>query len=165
MSDLKKMTLTIKNFDLRASGDLDALYSRVRCEDDQGITFHFKEVVMLDYLKRHGAMVTDTPRTWFYKHVGKKSIILVAFEKSDGKVEYDLDHMRLVARSTILKGVVFGVAAIPAGVIMATATYGLGLLFIPFGFYYSYRNIFKFPKMLRRKTLVNDLVLHGVVVR
>lgn len=165
MSDLKKVTLTIKNFDLQASGDLDALYSMVRCEDDQGNTIHFKEVVMLDYLKRHGAMVTDTPRTWFYKHVGKKSIILVAFEKSSGKVEYDLDHMRLVARSTILKGVVFGVAAIPAGVIMATATYGLGLLFIPFGFYYSYRNIFKFPKMLRRKTLVNDLASHGVVVR
>ncbi|MCO7611457.1 hypothetical protein NJH83_14560 [Pseudomonas chlororaphis] len=165
MSDLKKMTLTIKNYHLQASSDLDAMYTMVRCEDDQGNTFHFKEVVMLDYLKRHGAIVTDAPRTWFYKHVGKKSIVLIAFEKSNGKVEYDLDHMRLVARSTILKGVVFGLAAIPAGLIIATATYGLGLLAIPFGFYYSYRNIFKFPKMLRRKTLVNDLASHGVVVR
>ncbi|CAH0649060.1 MULTISPECIES: hypothetical protein [Pseudomonas] len=165
MSDLKKMTLTVKNFHLQASGDLDALYTMVRCEDDQGNTFHFKEVVMLDYLKRHGAIVTDAPRTWFFKHVGKKSIVLVAFEKSNGKVEYDLDHMRLVARSTVLKGIVFGLGSIPAGLIAATATFGLGLLIIPLGLIYGYRNIFKLPKMLRRNTLVNDLASYGVVVK
>lgn len=119
---------------------------------------------MLDYLKRHGAIVTDSPRTWYYKHLNKKSIVLVAFEKGNGKVEYDLDHMRLVARSSVLKGVVFGLAAIPAGLVIATATYGVGLLFIPVGFFYSYRCLFKIPKMLRRKTLVNDLTTHGGVV-
>ena len=147
MSDLKKMTLTVKNYNLKASSDIDALYDQVRCEDSEGKTFHFKEVAMLDYLKRHGAIVTDSPRTWYYKHLNKKSIVLVAFEKGNGKVEYDLDHMRLV------------------GLIIATATYGVGLLFIPVCFFYSYRSLFKIPKMLRCKTLVDDLATHGIVVR
>ncbi|WP_434120330.1 hypothetical protein [Pseudomonas fortuita] len=165
MSDLKKITLTVKNYNLQASTDLDALFNSVRCEDDLGNTFHFKEVVMLDYLRRHGAMVTDKPRTWFYKQFGKKSIVLVAVQKPDGKVEYDLDHMKLVARSSLLKGIVMMLAAVPAGIIIATATYGLGLLFIPVALYYGYRNIFKIPEMLRRKTLVSDLAHHGVIVR
>lgn len=165
MSDLKKMTLTVKNYHLKASGDIDAIYEQVRCENSEGNTFHFKEVAMLAYLKRHGAIVTDSPRTWYFKHLSKKSIVLVAFEKGNGKVEYDLDHMRLVARSSVLKGIVFGLAAIPAGLIIATATYGVGLLFIPVCFFYSYRSLFKIPKMLRRKTLVDDLATHGVVVR
>ncbi|WP_313739313.1 hypothetical protein [Pseudomonas sp.] len=110
-------------------------------------------------------MVTDTPVTWYYKHLGKKAIVLIAFEKANGKVEYDLDHMRQVAKSSILKGSVFALAAIPAGVIIATATYGLGLLVIPVGFFYAYRSIFKIPGMLRRTTLVNDLANHGVVVQ
>ncbi|WP_353231997.1 hypothetical protein [Pseudomonas helleri] len=165
MSDLKKMTVIVKNFNLQASGDLDALYTMVRCEDEEGNTHHFKEVVMLNYLKRHGAMTTDAPRTWFFKYLGKKSIVLVAFEKNSGKVEYDLDHMRLVAKSTLFKGIVFGLAAVPAGVIVGTATYGIGLLLIPVFLFYSYRNVFILPKMLRRKTLISDLASHGVVVR
>lgn len=165
MSDLKKMTLTVKNYNLKASGDLDAVYDQVRCEDVEGRTFHFKEVAMVDYLKRHGALVLDSPRTWYYKHLGKKSIVLIAVEKSNGKVEYDLDNMRLVARSSVLKGILMGGGAVPAGIIIATATYGLGLLFIPFALYYAYRSIFKIPAMLRRKTLVDDLAVHGVVVR
>lgn len=165
MSELQKKTLTVKNFNLKASSELDALYNMVRCEDEKGNTFHFKEVVMLNYLKRHGAIVTDTPRIWYYKQLNKKSIVLIAFGKAGGNVEYDLDHMRLVARSSVLKGLLLGLGAIPAGVIIATATYGLGLLFIPFGLFYSYRNIFKIPQMLRRKTLVGDLAAHGVIVR
>lgn len=165
MSDLKKLTVTIKNFNLQASGDLDALYTMVRCEDSEGKTFHFKRVVMLDYLKNHGAMVTDKPRTWFYKHLSKKEIVVIAVEKSDGKIEYDLDHMSLIARSTLIKGIIFGLGAIPAGIVVATATYGLGLLVIPAGLYYSYRHVFKVPAMLSRKTLVSDLAGHGVVVR
>lgn len=165
MTDLKKMTLTVKNYNLKASGDLDALYSQVRCEDGEGKTFHFNEVVMLGYLKRHGAIVTDVPVTWYYKHLNKKSIVLVAFEKANRKVEYDLDHMQQVAKSSVVKGVVFALAAIPAGLIIGTATYGVGLLFIPVAFFYAYRSIFKIPGMLRRKTLVNDLAIHGVVVQ
>ncbi|WP_054893449.1 MULTISPECIES: hypothetical protein [unclassified Pseudomonas] len=165
MSDLKKTTLTVKNYNLKASGDLDAVYDQVRCEDVEGRTFHFKEVAMVDYLKRHGALVLDSPRTWYYKHLGKKSIVLIAVEKSNGKVEYDLDNLRQVAKSSILKGILMAVAAVPGGIIIATATYGLGLLFIPFALYYAYRGVFKIPAMLRRKTLVDDLAAHGVVVR
>lgn len=33
MSELKKVTLTVKNFNLQGSGELDALYNKVRCED------------------------------------------------------------------------------------------------------------------------------------
>lgn len=165
MSELKKMTLTVKNYNLQASGDLDVLYNQVRCEDSEGSTFHFKEVVMLRYLQRHGAMVMDSPRVWYYKHLGKKSIVLVACEKSNGKVEYDLDHMKLVAKSSVLKGIVFALAAVPAGLIIATATYGLGLIFIPVGLFYGYRGMFTIPRMLRRKTLVSDLAGHGIMVR
>jgi hypothetical protein len=165
MSDLKKTTLTVKNYNLKASGDLDAVYDQVRCEDVEGRTFHFKEVAMVDYLKRHGALVLDSPRTWYYKHLGKKSIVLIAVEKSNGKVEYDLDNLRQVAKSSILKGILMAVAAVPGGIIIATATYGLGLLFIPFALYYAYRGVFKIPAMLRRKTLVDDLAAHGVDVR
>ncbi|WP_442513043.1 hypothetical protein [Pseudomonas promysalinigenes] len=165
MSELKKMTLTVKNYNLKASGDLDALYSQVRCEDSSGKTFHFKEVVMLGYLKRHGAIVTDAPVTWYYKHIAKKSIVLIAFEKASGKVEFDLDNIRQVAKSSIVKGGMLALAAIPAGLIIATATYGLGLLFIPAAFFYAYRNIFRIPGMLRRKTLVNDLAIYGVVAQ
>jgi len=165
MSDLKKLTLTIKNSNLQASGDFDALYTMVRCVDSEGKTFHFKRVVVLDYLKNHGAMVTDKPRTWLYKHLSKKEIVIVAFEKSDGKIEYDLDHMSLIARSSLIKGIIYGLGSIPAGIIAATATFGIGLLIIPAGLYYGYRHIFKVPAMLSRKTLVSDLAGYGIVVR
>ena len=36
MSELKKLTLTVKSYDAQASGDLDALYRRVRYEDEHG---------------------------------------------------------------------------------------------------------------------------------
>lgn len=165
MSDLKKMTLTVKNYHVKASGDLDTLYSQVRCEDKEGNTFYFKEVVMLDYLKRHGAIATDSKKTWYYKHLSKKAIVLVAFEKADGRVEYDLDHMKITARSSVMKGIVLFVAAVPAGIIIATATYGVGLLFIPAFLFYGYRCLFKIPGMLRRKTLLNDLAGYGITVR
>lgn len=165
MSELKKITVTVKNYDLQASGDLDALYRNVRYEDEEGRTSYFKEVVMLNYLKKHGAIVTDARCTWYYKHLSKKSIVLVAFEKNNGKVEYDLEHMRVVARSSVIKGIIFAAAAIPAGLVIATATYGVGLVFIPVGFFYAYRSAFKIPGLLRRKTLVRELAGYGVVVR
>lgn len=165
MSELKKMKVVIKNYDAQALGDLDAFYGRVRLEDEHGKTFYFKEVVMLKYLKGHGAMVTDTPRIWYYKHVSKKSIIVVAVERGDGKVECDLDDLRLIARSTVLKGILVSIAAIPMGVIAATATFGVGLVIIPMCFWYGYRNVFKLPKMLSRKTLVNEFSTFGVSVQ
>ncbi|MFJ4156310.1 hypothetical protein ACIPZF_16120 [Pseudomonas sp. NPDC089752] len=165
MPDLKRIELTVKNYNVKNAADIDTLYSQVRCEDSEGKTFYFKEVCMLDYLKRHGAIVTDKPRTWYYKHLNKKTIVLVAFQKSDGKVEYDLDHLRQIAKSSFLRGIVFAVAAIPAGLIIATATFGVGLLFTPVCLFYAYRSLFTIPRMLRRSTLVNDLAAHGVVVQ
>ncbi|MFA0999364.1 MULTISPECIES: hypothetical protein [Pseudomonas syringae group] len=165
MSDLKKMTVVVKNFNLRASGDIDALYSRVRLEDEDGSTFYFKEVVVPKYLSDKGALRTDTPRTWYFKHLGKKSIIVVAFENKHGKVEYDLADMRLIVRSTVIKGLMYSIGSIPGGFIAATATFGIGLVLIPWGMWYGYQNIFRVPAMLGRKRLLEDFSMHGIVVK
>ncbi|MEB3438067.1 hypothetical protein U8291_13690 [Pseudomonas sp. A2] len=165
MADLEKITVTIKNYDVKALGDLDALYTRVRLEDAGGDTFYFKEVVVPKYLKNHGAMVTDVSRTWYFKRLSKRAIVVLAFEAKNGKVEYDLDDIRLIAKSTVLKGVVFSIASIPAAIIAATATYGLGLVILPMGIWYGYRNIFKLPAMLSRKKLLSDFAEHGIAVR
>jgi hypothetical protein len=165
MADLEKITVTIKNYDVQERGDLDALYSRVRLEDEQGNTFYFKKVVVPKYLKTHGAMATEVPRTWYFKRTSKKSIVVLAFENRDGKVEFDLDDIRLIARATVLKGVVFSIGSIPAAIIAATATFGLGLIILPMGIWYGYRNIFKLPGMLSRKRLLSDFAQHGIVVR
>ncbi len=90
MPDLKKMTLTVKNYNLKASGELDALYTDVRCEDSEGNTFHFKEVVMLDYLKRHGAIATDSPKVWYYKHLAKNQSFLWPSRKIMGRLSMTL---------------------------------------------------------------------------
>ncbi|WJN52563.1 hypothetical protein [Pseudomonas asiatica] len=165
MSDLKKMVVTIKNYDLQAVGDLDELYTRVRLEDEQGNTFYFKQVVVPKYLRGHGAMAKDVPRTWYFKYVAKKSIVLIAYEKANGKVEYDLDDFRVIARATVLKGIVVALLSIPGGVIAATATFGLGLVIIPMGVYYGYRNVFRLPKMLSRKKLIDEFSAFGISVR
>lgn len=165
MADLEKITVTIKNFDVKALSDLDALYTRVRLEDAQGDTFYFKEVVVPKYLKNHGAMVTEVPRTWYFKRISKKAIVILAFESKNGKVEYDLEDIRRIARSTVLKGIVFSIASVPAAIIAATATFGLGLIIFPMGIWYGYRNIFKLPGMLSRKRIINDFAQHGIIVR
>lgn len=165
MADLEKITVTIKNYDVQERGDLDALYSRVRLEDEQGNTFYLKNVVVPKYLKIHGAMATEVPRTWYFKRTSKKSIVVLAFENRDGKVEFDLDDIRLIARATVLKGIVFSIGSIPAAIIAATATFGLGLIILPMGIWYGYRNIFKLPGMLSRKRLLSDFAQHGIVVR
>lgn len=165
MADLEKITVTIKNYDVQERGDLDALYSRVRLEDEQGNTFYFKNIVVPKYLKTHGAMATEVPRTWYFKRNSKKSIVVLAFENRDGKVEFDLDDIRLIARATVLKGIVFSIGSIPAAIVAATATFGLGLIILPMGIWYGYRNIFKLPSMLSRKRLLSDFAQHGIVVR
>ena len=102
---------------------------------------------------------------WYFKRTSKKSIVVLAFENRDGKVEFDLDDIRLIARATALKGVVFSIGSIPAAIIAATATFGLGLIILPMGIWYGYRNIFKLPGMLSRKRLLSDFAQHGIVVR
>ncbi len=162
MSDLTKMKVVVKNYkDFEGEG-LDRLYKRVRLEDPAGNTFYFKHVVVPKYLQSKGAFAHDVPRTWYFKRLAKNSIIIIAFETSTGKVEYDLDDLRDIARSTVFKGVVYGLGSIPAGLIVATATFGLGLLIIPFGLWFGYRFVFKVPGMLSRNTLRNDLAGHGV---
>ncbi|WP_175653974.1 hypothetical protein [Pseudomonas sp. Marseille-P9899] len=165
MSDLIKMQVIVKNYNLQASGDLDSLYSQVRLEDAEGNTFYFKQVVIPNYLKGHGAFVTDVPRVWYFKKLSKKAIVILAFETNSGKVEYDLDVVKFIARSTVIKGIVMSIATVPMAVIVATATFGLGLALIPVGMWYGYRNIFKVPSMISRKRLLSDFAAHGIVVR
>lgn len=162
MSELKRITVTVKNYKSREGGDLDQLYKRVRLVDEDGKTFYYNDVVVPKFLDRKGALKTDVPRTWYVKHLSKKAIVIIAFEMQGGRVEYDLDDLRAIARSTVLKGIVLSLASIPMGVVAATATFGLGLLIIPYGVWYGYRNIFKVPSMLSRKTLVEDLSRHGI---
>lgn len=164
MSDLKKITVTVKNYDSHASQAAATLYKKVRLLDESGKIFYYKDLIVPRYLERKGAMAQDVPRTWFIKHIGKSAVVVVAFETKSGMVEYDLDEVRDLARSGFVAGVVYGVLAIPAGFIAGIGTFGLGLAIIPMGLYFSYRNIFKIPAMLSRKQLLDDLSSHGVEV-
>jgi hypothetical protein len=164
MSDLKKITVTIKNYDARASQAAATIYKKVRLLDEAGKVFYYKDLIVPKYLERKGAMAQDVPRTWFIKHIGKSAVVVVAFETKSGTVEYDLDEVRDLARLGFVAGVVYGVLAIPAGFIAGIGTYGLGLAIIPMGLYFSYRNIFKIPASLSRKRLLEDLSSHGVQV-
>lgn len=65
MSDLKKIKVTVRKYDVQGRGDLDVLFNRVRLEDEQGNTLDFKKVVMLRYLERQGAMAINTPMVWY----------------------------------------------------------------------------------------------------
>lgn len=91
--------------------------------------------------------------------------MLVAFERSGGNVEYELEDMNQIVKSAVLKGILVALGMIPGGIIAATATFGVGLLLIPLGLWYGYRNAFKLPAMLRRSVLVKDLAAFGVSVR
>jgi hypothetical protein len=164
MSDLKKITVTIKNYDSHASQAAATLYKKVRLLDQAGRIFYYKDLIVPRYLERKGAMTQDVPRTWFIKHIGKSAVVVVAFETKDGTVEYDLDEVRDLARSGFVAGIMYGVLAIPSGFIAGIATFGIGLAIIPMGLYFAYRNIFKIPASLSRKQLLQDLSLHGVQV-
>lgn len=164
MSDLKKITVTVKNFDFHASQTAANLYKKVRLLDESGRIFYYKDVIIPKYLERKGALANDVPRTWFIKHIGKSAVVVVAFETKSGTVEYDLDEVRDLARSGLLAGIIYGVLAIPGGIIAATATFGVGLVIIPMGLYFAYRNIFKIPASLSRKQLLQDFSQHGIAV-
>lgn len=164
MSDLKKITVTIKNYDLHASQTAANLYKKVRLVDEAGRIFYYKDLIVPKYLERKGATARDVPRTWFIKHIGKSAVVVVAFETKDGTVEYDLDEVRDLARSGFVAGIIYGVLAVPAGFIAGIGTFGIGLAIIPMGLYFAYRNIFKIPASLSRKRLLHDLSLHGVQV-
>ena len=164
MSELKKVTVTVKNFDFHSSQATANLYKKVRLLDESGRTFYYKDVIIPKYLERKGALASDVPRTWFIKHIGKSAVVVVAFETKSGVVEYDLDEVRDLARSGFVAGIIYGIGSIPAGIIVATATFGIGLLIIPAGLYFAYRSIFKIPASLSRKQLLQDFSQHGIAV-
>lgn len=43
MSELKKIELTVKNYNVKSSADIDTLYDQVRCEDSEGKPFILKK--------------------------------------------------------------------------------------------------------------------------
>ena len=90
--------------------------------------------------------------------------MLVAFESKNGTVEYDLDEVRELSRSGLWAGVLIGVASIPAGIVISFATFGAGLLLIPFGLYQAYKQVFKIPAILSRKRLLEDFSQLGISV-
>ncbi|KEZ67913.1 hypothetical protein AAY86_17735 [Pseudomonas amygdali pv. tabaci str. ATCC 11528] len=164
MSDLKKVTVTVKNFEFHSSQDCARLYKKVRLLDESGKPFYYKNLIIPKYIERRGAFAQDVPRTWFVKNIHKSAVVLVAFEAKGGEVEYDLDEVRELSRSGFWAGVIIGVASIPAGVVIATATFGAGLLLIPFGIYQAYKQAFKVPGILSRKCLLEDFSRLGISI-
>ena len=132
--------------------------------DEAGKIFYYKDLIIPKYLERKGAFASDVPRTWFVKNIGKSAVVVVAFETNNGVIEYDLDEVRDLARSGFLAGNVYGIGSIPAGLIAGIATFGIGLVLIPMGLYFAYRNIFKIPASLSRKQLMEDFANLGVKV-
>ncbi|MEE5151527.1 hypothetical protein V2J87_09235 [Pseudomonas alliivorans] len=164
MSDLKKVTVTVKNFESSSSDDYARLYKKVRLLDPSGKNVYFKNLIVPKYLERRGAFAQDVSRTWYIKSIHRSAVVLVAFETQNGTVEYDLDEVRNLSRRGLWWGVLIGIAAIPAGCIVAIATYGVGLALIPFAFYQAYMQIFKIPARLGREQLLQDFSLHGIRV-
>lgn len=164
MSNLKKITITVKNYELQASENSANLYRKVRLLDESGNIFYYKSLIIPKYLERKGALASDVPRTWYIKHISRSAVVVIAFETKNGAIEYDLDEVRDLARSGFFMGIVYGIGCIPAGIIAATATFGIGLVIIPIGLYGAYRNIFKIPASLSRKRLLRDFSRQGIQV-
>lgn len=164
MSELKKVTVTVKNYEFHSSQDCARLYKKVRLLDGAGKIFYYKNLIIPKYLEGKGAFASDVPRIWFVKNIHNSAVVLVAFETKSGAVEYDLDEVRELSRSGFWAGVLIGVASIPAGIVIATATFGAGLLLIPFGLYQAYKQIFRIPAILSRKRLLEEFSQLGISV-
>lgn len=164
MSELKKVTVTVKNFEFHSSQDCARLYKKVRLLDESGKILYYKNLIIPKYLERRGAFVSDVPRTWFVKNIHMSAVVLVAFETPSGTIEYDLDEIRQLSRSGVWAGVMIGVASIPAGIVISFATFGAGLLLIPFGLYQAYKQVFRIPAILSRKRLLQDFSGLGITV-
>ncbi|MEK0364405.1 hypothetical protein [Pseudomonas sp. CBC3] len=165
MSELKRQVVVIKNSVYENSVSSFSIYKRVRVEDEQGKTFYFKNLVVPDYLRSKGAIVNDRPRVWFVKNTAKNVSVIIAYETPDGQIEYDLDEIKALSKSSVMMGLKFAVAAVPASIIIATATFGFGLLLVPWIGYYAYRHLFKVPAMLSQKRLIEDFAKFGVTIR
>lgn len=164
MSELRKVTVTVKNYEFHSSQDCARLYKQVRLLDDSGKIFYYKNLIIPKYLEGKGAFASDLPRTWYVKNIHKSAVVLVAFETKNGTVEYDLDEVRQLSRSGFWAGILIGVASIPAGIVISFATFGAGLLLIPFGLYQAYKQVFRIPAILSRKRLLEDFSQLGIRV-
>lgn len=95
---MKKVTVTVKNFESSSGDEYARLYKKVRMVDEAGKIIYYKNLIIPKYLERHGAFARDIPRTWFVKSVYRSAVLVVAFETPNGTVEYDFDEIRNVSR-------------------------------------------------------------------
>jgi len=165
VSELKKMVVVIKNSVYNVGDSTGSSYDRVRVEDERGQTRYFKSLIVPAYVKKKGAFTEGVPRTWYIKEIKKGVSVIVAYESPNGSLEYDFDEIKIIARSNLLMGLKFVVLAVPAGIVIGVATYGVGLLVIPFFVYSGYRHLFKVPAMLSQKRLIEDFSRLGVAIR
>lgn len=164
MSQMRKVVAIVRNYQDRTSANSASLYSRVRLEDESGKTYYIKGLVVPDYLNSKGAFKHDTPRTWYVKNTAKHTVVVVGFEDSLGRFFYDTDEVKTISKGARMQGLIFAVAAIPAPVIVAVATYGVGLLLMPFFIYQAYRFLFKIPSILSHATLKKDFQGFGISI-
>ena len=162
MLKLKKETVIVKDSIYDTVEDAGSIYRRVRVQNEGGKTAFFKELIVPRYVGKSGAMKEGVPRTWYIKNITKKKSVVIAHQKTNGEVDFDLDEVKVISRSFVLVGVYVGVAALPASIIIATATFGFGLLLFPVFLYMAYRNIFKIAPALSRATLEKELRGFGV---
>lgn len=164
MSELKKVVVTIKNFETGDYTPEASAYNRVRAIDESGKTVYFKALVVPSYLISKGAMNKDVPRTWYVKNTARNVTVVVGYETPAGKFEYDPDEVKIISRSSIALGIKFAIFALPVSIILGIASYGIGLLSLPFILYYAYRHIFAVPSMLGQKRLSEDFSKFGLTI-
>lgn len=164
MSQMRKLVMTVRNYKDSARGNSATLYKRVRAEDESGATIYFKDLLIPDYLNKKGAFSKDIQRTWFVKETSRNMTVVVGFKNSSGEFFYDSDEVKGIARAARVQGVMFGAAAVPAGIIVGIATYGVGLLITPWLLFLAYRFFFKIPSVLGHKTLQQEFQDFGIKI-
>ena len=165
MSELKKTKVVVKNSVYNVSDATATSFDRVRVEDDQGQMRYFKNLIVPSYVKSKGAFIDGLQRVWYVREIKKGVSVIVAYETPTGNLEYDFDEIKVIARSIVMMGLKFAVLAVPAGIIVGVATYGFGLLLMPWIAYSAYRHLFKVPATLSQKTLIDDFSRLGVAVQ
>lgn len=143
---------------------LRSIWGWLRLEDESGKTYYIKRLVVPDYLARKGAFSNDVPRTWYVKNIDKHTVVIVGFEDGSGKFYYDLDEIKTLSKGARVQGVIYAVAAVPAPIIVAVATYGLGLLLMPLFVCQAYKFLFKIPSILSQATLKSDFQGFGISI-
>ena len=164
MSQMRKVVAIVRNYQERISAESVARYTRVRLEDESGKTYYIKRLVVPGYLARKGAFSSDVPLTWYVKNVDKHTVVIVGFEGSSGKFFYDLDEVKTLSKGARVQGVIYAIAAVPAPIIVAVATYGLGLLLMPLFVYQAYKYLIKIPSLLSQATLKRDFQGFGISI-